>query len=182
MHQIIERAVGAAKLDVATFEAVQRDRSATPAAALIVIVASIAASIGVAIAIGPVALLWTTVGAMVNWILWAALLWLIGTQIIPEPRTRTELGQMLRTLGFAASPGVLRIFVFIPLIGPIIAFIASLWMIATMVVAVRQALNYSSTLRAVGVCIVAWIVASFIIWLIFGAAGLGINAHTGFVV
>lgn len=173
--QILDRALGAARLDVATYEAVEHDSQATWQAAAIVVVASIAASIGVAIVAGPLALLYTTVFTLIQWLIWAALLWLIGTQLLPVEKTEADIGQMLRTLGFAAAPGVLRIFSFIPVIGPIIAFLASIWMVVCTVVAVRQALDFSSTLRAIGVCVVGWIIAAFIIWLILGTAGLGIS-------
>lgn len=173
--QIIERAIGAAKLDVATYESVEHDRSATWQAAVVVITASLAASVGVAIVAGPLALVYITLITLVDWVLWAALLWFIGTQFVPEEKTEADLGQLLRTTGFSASPGVLRLFVFIPVIGPIIAFLATLWMIVTMVVAVRQALDYASTLRAVGVCVAGWLIAAIIIWLFFGASGLGVS-------
>ncbi|WP_196779311.1 hypothetical protein [Salinisphaera orenii] len=173
--QILDRAIGAAKLDVATYEAVEHDSNATLQAALVVIVASLLSSVGVAIALGPSYLILTTVGAVIDWALWATLLWFIGTKLAPEATTEADIGQLLRTLGFAASPGVLRIFVFIPLIGPIVAFLASIWMIVTMVVAARQALDYASTLRAIVVCVAGWLIAALVIWLFFGTAGLGIN-------
>lgn len=175
MARILDRALGAAKLDVATYEAVEHDPQATWQAAAVVVAASIAASIGVASVAGPLALVLTTVFTLIQWVLWAALLWFIGTQLLPEEKTEADIGQMLRTLGFAAAPGVLRIFVFIPLIGPIIAFLASIWMIVCMIVAVRQALDFSSTLRAIGVCVIGWVIAAFIVWLFAGTAGLGIS-------
>ncbi len=174
--QIVERAIGAAKLDVATYEAVEHDRTATVQAAVVIIAASLAASVGVAIFAGPLALVYITITTLIDWVMWAIVLWFIGTQFMPEEKTEADLGQLLRTTGFSASPGVLRVFVFIPLIGPIIAFLATLWMIVTMVVAVRQALDYTSTLRAIGVCTAGWIVAALIIWLFFGASGLGMSA------
>lgn len=181
MHPIIDRAIGAAKLDIATYEAVGHDKSATWQAGAIVILSSLVASIGAAIGFGPLALVATAIGALVEWVLWAGLLWLIGTQFAPEAKTQADLGQLLRTLGFAASPGMLRIFIFIPLIGPIIAFIASLWMVVTMVVAARQALDYTSTLRAVGVCIAGWFIAAVTTWLFLGSSGLGVGSGTGMI-
>ncbi len=95
---------------------------------------------------------------LVGWFIWAALTFLIGTKILPEPQTKADLGELLRTIGFSASPGVLRIFGMIPLLGGLIALAASVWMLVAMVVAVRQALDYTSTGRAVGVCAIGWLV------------------------
>jgi len=65
---------------------------------------------------------------------------------------------LLRTLGFAYAPGLLVIFKFIPLIGFFIDPLVVMLQLAAMTVAVRQALDFNSTIRAVGVCIVAFIV------------------------
>jgi hypothetical protein len=94
----------------------------------------------------------------VGWFIWAGLTFLIGTKILPEPQTKADLGELLRTIGFSASPGVLRIFGMIPLLGGLIALAASVWMLVAMIVAVRQALDYTSTGRAVGVCVIGWLV------------------------
>ena len=83
---------------------------------------------------------------------------MIGTTLLRTPETEADWGQLLRTIGFAQSPGIFRVFGFIPVIGPIIFFATGLWQLATMVVAVRQALDYRSTWRAIGVVVVGFIV------------------------
>jgi hypothetical protein len=113
-----------------------------------------------------------TIGALIGWFIWAGVTYLIGTKLLPEPQTKADMGELLRTIGFSASPGVLRIFGIIPVIGMLVSFAASIWMLVAMVIAVRQALDYQSTGRAVGVCIIGfviqWIVLSTIM-LMFGA-------------
>ena len=77
---------------------------------------------------------------------------LVGTRLLPGPKTEADFGQLLRTLGFSATPGVFQIFGIVPVVGWLIALAASLWQLAAMVVAVRQALDYESTGRAIAVC------------------------------
>ena len=112
------------------------------------------------------------IGALIAWVAWAFLTYIIGTRLLPEPQTRADIGEMMRTLGFAQSPGFLRIFGSIPGVGPLVLGIVSIWMLVAMVIAVRQALDYTSTWRAVGVCLVGWVVAVVItvIFVGFGSA------------
>jgi hypothetical protein len=87
--------------------------------------------------------------------------------VLPEPQTRADLGELLRTLGFSSAPGVIRVAGIIAPLAPVVAAIAALWMIAAMVVAVRQALDYSSTSRAVGVCVLGFVIQLAISALVF---------------
>ncbi|MES1948924.1 hypothetical protein C84B14_16325 [Salinisphaera sp. C84B14] len=171
MQSLTERMIGAAKLQVPTYEEVEHDRGATGQAALIVVLASLAAGIG-ALGGGTIGfLLLNAVAALLGWLIWAAIIWAVGTKLLPEPQTQADVGQLLRTLGFAATPGLLRVFGIIPVIGAIVWFVASIWMLATTIIAVRQALDYHSTLRAVGVCVVGWLIQLLIMALIGGVAG-----------
>ncbi len=94
---------------------------------------------------------------------------------MPEPQTKSDVGELLRTIGFSSAPGVLRIFSFIPLLGGFVSAVVFIWMLATMVVAVRQALDYTSTGRAAAVCIISWviyIVVSLVLGAILGLGGI----------
>ncbi|HNR14712.1 MAG TPA: hypothetical protein PKM59_15505, partial [Thermodesulfobacteriota bacterium] len=95
------------------------------------------------------------------------LTYFIGTKILPESQTQANQGEMLRTIGFASAPGAIRILGIIPGVVPMVFFIAGIWMLAAMVLAVRQALDYQSTLRAVGVCFIGWIVQAVLLGLLF---------------
>jgi len=173
MQSFVQRMIGAARLDVPTYEEVEHDGGATGQAAGVVVLASLAAGIA-ALATGSFGVLvLTTLAALIGWVIWAALIWLIGTKLLPEDQTEADIGQLLRTLGFAASPGLLRVFGFIPLLGPLLLLVVNIWMLVTTVIAVRQALDYQSTWRAVGVCVIGWLVQLLIIGLIGGAAGIG---------
>lgn len=159
MTSFSQRMIGAAKLDAATYEEVEHDSAATGQAAGVVILSSVAAGIGsIGYMDATTAIVLGTVVALVGWLIWAGLTLLIGTKILPSQETEADMGQMLRTLGFATAPGVLRVLGFLPGIGGVIVLAGNIWMLVAMVVAVRQALDYSSTGRAVGVCLIGWVV------------------------
>ncbi len=112
-----------------------------------------------------------TLGALVGWYIWAFLTYFIGTKLLPEPQTQANYGELLRTIGFASSPGLIRVLAIIPALAPFVFLIAGIWMLAAMVIAVRQALDYHSTLRAVGVCVIGWLVQAVIVGLVLAMVG-----------
>jgi hypothetical protein len=165
MATFADRVIGAAMLRVHTYEEVEADRSATGQALAVVLVASVAAGIG-GLATGTFGLLRLSVAAILGWVLWAALIYFIGGRLLPEASTKVDVGELLRTSGFASAPGILRVLGFIPIVGGVILFVVSIWMLIAMVIAVRQALDYRSTGRAIVVCLIGWIVSSILFWLI----------------
>ena len=157
MASFTQRMIGAAKLDVHTYEEVEADRTATGQAMGVVVLSSIASGIG-AVGTGDGAgLVIGAIGALIGWFLWAFVTYLVGTKILPEPQTRSDVGELLRTIGFSASPGVLLVLGIIPGLGVFVSLVVSIWMLAAFVVAVRQALDYRSTGRAVAVCAIGWL-------------------------
>lgn len=159
MTNFAGRVVGAARLDVAVYEEVEADTAATTQAMVVVILASIAAGIGSVGEGGISNIIVGSVAALAGWVVWAFMTYVIGTRLLPEPQTEANTGQLMRTLGFAQAPGLARVFVGAPLVGPLVLLVVSLWMLVAMVIAVRQALDYKSTWRAVAVCLVGWIIA-----------------------
>ncbi len=151
------RLMGAATLDAGMYEGIEADRSTSLQAAMTVVLASLAAGIGAGgwYGVHPLTLAAVSVLACITWVAWAVLIFHIGTHMLPEPQTRVTLGELLRTTGFAAAPGLLQVFAVLPaLSGPV--FVATwVWMLATMVFAVKHALDYTSPWRAVAVCLVA---------------------------
>jgi hypothetical protein len=162
--------IGAAKLDVQTYEEVEADTTAMGQSMGVVVLSSIAAGIGSGSGIG--GLVVGSLAAMIGWFVWAYVTFLIGTKILPEPQTEADVGQLLRTTGFSASPGLLRAFGVIPGIGLLVVGVANIWMLASMVVAVRQALDYESTGRAIGVCLIGWL-ALIAITMVVGVVSIG---------
>jgi hypothetical protein len=167
MTTFTRRLIGAARLDGTVYEEVEADRAATGQAALVVLLSSLAAGIGSTSAgpLTPLAMLFGTIGAFVGWVSWAALTYLIGTRLLPEPQTRADLGELLRTLAFASAPGLLHVIGVVPLLRSPVAVVVHLWMLIAMVVAVRHALDYTSTTRAVAVCAVGWALSIAIFFL-----------------
>ena len=164
----IERMVGAAKLDTRVYEEVEADRTATPQALAVVVLTSAAAGIG--IGEGLRGLLLGTVAGLLGWVIWAWLIYFIGTRWLPEPGTQADTGELLRTIGFATSPGILRVLGVVPALGPIVFVVTTVWTLVAVIVAVRQALDYRSTARAVGVCIIGWLVQVAILVVLGGLA------------
>lgn len=158
MASFTERMIGAARLDVRTYEEVEADTTALGQAMGVVVLSSIATGIGMTGRAGATGLLAGLIAGLAGWFVWAGLTYFIGTRLLPEPQTRADIGQLLRTTGFAAAPGIIRVLGILPILGVVVLFLAGVWMLAAFVVAVRQALDYTSTLRAVGVCLVGWIV------------------------
>ena len=154
---MLRRMIGAAALNVNVYEEVEAERSATLQALLVVLLVSLATGVGSLSSGGVGGLVAGIILGIVGWGLWALITYVIGTTLLRTPGTEADWGQLLRTLGFAQSPGILRVFGFIPVIGPIIFFATAVWQLVTMVVAVRQALDYRSTWRAIGVVIVGFV-------------------------
>jgi len=173
----LHRLIGAAMLDRATYEEVEADPSATPQALAVVVAASVAAAIGAEGMHGGAATLaffaTTSVIALLAWATWALLTFEIGSRLLPTPDTRVDPGELLRTLGFAATPGWLQVIGLIHAAAVPVFIIAQVWMLAATVVAVRQALDYTSTARAIAVCVCGWALViglAAILGLAFGPA------------
>lgn len=157
----------AAKLDIALYEEVEADPSSMSQAIVVVILSSIAAGFGsMHLTSGLGFILTGTISALVSWFVWAFLTYIIGTKLFPEPQTRSSYGELLRTIGFSSAPGLIRIIGIIPGLFGIVFLISSIWMLIAMIIAVRQALDYRSTMRAVGVCIIGWIIQGLILGLL----------------
>jgi hypothetical protein len=161
-----QRLTGVLKLQPATFEEIEASPSATSQAVAVVILASVAAGIGAGLALGPVALLRETVAALVGWLMWAVVTYLIGARLLPEPGTKTDMGELLRVIGFSYAPNLFAIFAFIPLLGGVVRVVVACWLLAATVIAVRQALDYKSTLRAVAVVLIGWLLFVLITTLV----------------
>ncbi|MBL7137037.1 MAG: YIP1 family protein [Candidatus Marinimicrobia bacterium] len=166
-----DRIIRAAKLDINLYEEVEADRGALGQAMGVVVLSSIAAGVGSITRVGFSGIFIGTITALIGWYVWAYLTYFIGTKFLPEPQTEADIGELLRTIGFSSSPGLLRVFGIIPGLGAIVFFAASIWMLVAMVIAVRQALDYKSTLRAVGVCAIGWIVQMLILAILFSILG-----------
>jgi len=172
MSNFIDRVIRASKLDSKVFEEVEADYGAMAQAVGIVVLSSIAAGIGTFSTGGIGGIVFGFIAALVGWLVWSFLTYYIGTRLLPEPETKADYGELLRTIGFASSPGLIRVLGLIPWISNIVFIVAGIWMLVAMVIAVRQALDYKSTLRAIGVCIIGWIIQAAVIFLLLWVFGI----------
>lgn len=161
MTTFVNRMMGAALLNPAVYEEVEADRAATMQAMGVVALSSLAAGVG---ALGPAGSRITTLAgisllAFAVWGIWALLTLQIGARLFPSPRTQADIGQLLRTIGFATAPGMLRVVGVIPGTTAVIFAVTAVWMLMAMIVAIRQALDYTSTARAFAVCALGWAIS-----------------------
>jgi len=171
MTNFKDRIIRAAKLDINLYEEVEADKGAMGQAMGVVVLSSIAAGVG-SIGVGGLGgILMGTIVALIAWYVWAYLTYFIGTKFLAEPQTKADHGELLRTIGFSSSPGLIRVLGIIPGLRAVVFLVASIWMLVAMIIAVRQALDYESTLRAVGVCVIGWIIQALILMLLFSIFG-----------
>ena len=153
----VNRIIRACKLDTTLYEEVEADKSATLQAALVVVLSSLAAGVG-ALSLGASNFLMAPILSLVSWYIWAYLIYLIGAKLFPETTTKSNHGELLRTIGFSSAPGLIRVFGFTPELMSITFIGAGKWMLIAMIIAVRQALDYQSTWRAIGVVLIGFLV------------------------
>ena len=171
MTALTDRMVRAAKLDVNLYEEVEADTGAMSQAVIVVVLSSLAAGIGSITMGGLSGVIFGAIAALVGWYVWAYLTYYIGVKFLPEEQTQSDPGELLRTLGFASAPGLIRVLGIIPGLTGTVFFIAGTWMLIAMVIAVRQALDYESTWRAVGVCVIGWLIQSVLLAVVFAVIG-----------
>ena len=171
MNPFVNRMIRAAKLDVHLYEEVEADKSAMGQAMAVVVLSSLAGGIGFMNVAGLIGLVIGAIGSLVAWYIWAFLTYIIGTKLLPERQTQADIGELLRTIGFSSAPGVIKVFAIIPGLTSTVNFLASMWMLVAMVIAVRQALDYHSTYRAIGVCLLGWLVQVFVFFLLVKMTG-----------
>ena len=163
---MIDRMIRAARLEPQVYEEVEHDQSATVQAMLVVVLGAVAAGIG-ALSGGVLALIAGIIAALVGWAAYAFIAYWVGTRFFKGPHTEATWGQLLRTLGFASSPRLLLVLAIIPAVGFFLGFVVFLWMLATTVVAIRQALDFD-TGRAIATAVVSWLVL-VVVYAIIGA-------------
>jgi hypothetical protein len=172
-NTLLQRLIGAAALDRAIYEEVEADPAATAQAFGVVVASSLAAGVGARglgdITVGGIVFFSSV--ALLTWAAWALVTYEIGARLMPVRETRVDVGQLLRTIGFASTPGLLRVLGIMPAAAMPVFVVTSLWMLAAMIVAVRQALDYRSTARAVAVCVLGWALAltiAIVLGVVFG--------------
>ena len=162
---LFNRIFRAIKIDVELYEEVERDKSATIQAGLVVVLSSMAAGVG-ALQLGASNFLLAPIFSLISWYVWAYIIYFVGVKLFPEKNTKSNHGELLRTIGFSSAPGLLRVFGVTPDLMAVTFIGSAFWMLACMVVAVKSALDYESLWKALGVVIVAWLFQAFFLFLV----------------
>ena len=161
----LNRIIRAIKIDIDLYEEVEADKTATVQAGMVVVLSSLAAGVG-AIHLGASNLLLAPLLSLLSWYVWAYIIYFVGVKMFPDPQTKSDHGELLRTIGFSSAPGIIRVFGFTPTLMTVTFIGSAFWMLACMVVAVKSALDYESLWKALGVVIVAWLFQAFFLFLV----------------
>lgn len=172
MADLTGRMIGAMQADVKTFTEIEADQGAMGQAITVIAIAGVAALIGNIFRSGVVAGVFGLVASLLGYALFALMVFLIGTKVMPEPATKADFNETFRVVGFAASPGVFNVLAIVPFLGPFISFLVGLWSLVIAVVAVREVLDYSNTGRAIIVCLIAF-VTCIVVWMLVMVPILG---------
>ena len=158
-RMLIPRMIRAARLDVSLYEEVEADRTATIQAMVVVLITSVALGIGSYSSVGAIGVAGYVLFGLVGWAVWAYAVYFIGTRLIREPQTEASWGQLARTMGFATTPLLLTILAIIPITIVVIVVVSAayIWRLVAVIIAVRQALDYNSTLKAVAVTMLGFL-------------------------
>tara|TARA_B110000967_G_C18895347_1_gene570205 strand:+ start:3643 stop:4164 length:522 start_codon:yes stop_codon:yes gene_type:complete len=158
----VNRIFRAVKIDPEVFNEVQKDKKATLSAAIVVLLSSTAAGIGAA-SMGVGNFIMAPIFSLISWFVWAYIVYFVGVKLFPDSKTKTTQFALLRAIGFSSAPGIIRIFGFNESLMAVTFIGSAFWMLACMIVAVRETLNYKSLWKALGVVIISWFVQAFIL-------------------
>ena len=161
----LNRVFRSVKIDPEVFNEVQKDKNATISAAFVVILSSSAAGIG-ATSLGASNFILAPIFSLISWFVWAYIVYFVGVKLFPETKTKTTQFALLRAIGFSSAPGIIRIFGFNEDLMTVTFIGSAFWMLACMVVAVKETLYYKSLWKAFGVVIISWLVQAFLLLVI----------------
>lgn len=171
---MIQRMIGAAFFNRNTYEEIEADQGALGQAIGVVLLVTLCGIIGGVIdgLLSGNAVLGIILGVIgglvfgiIRWALWVTIAYLVGGKMLRTGDTETSWSEVGRVIGFAYTPGVLSALWFIPFVGPVFPLVGFCWTLAAVVIAVRQALDFESTGRAIVVVLITGVIG-FIPWAI----------------
>jgi|TARA_Y100000996_G_C22376769_1_gene583383 hypothetical protein len=165
MNKFITRVFRAIKIDADLYEEVEKDKNATFQAGVVVVLSSMAAGVG-AMQLGASNFLYAPILSLLSWYVWAYIIYFVGVKLLPEDNTKSNHGELLRTIGFSSAPGMIRVLGITPDLMTVTFIGSAFWMLACMVVGVRSALDYDSLWRAFGVVFISWILQALLLFII----------------
>lgn len=178
LRLLVNRMVRAAKLHRGLYAEVAADVTATRQAVAVVVITALAAFISDQI--GPPDLTWLGVTAedgggsslgillliigpiiaIVAWLAWSVVAWYVGTRMIAQDSQDVQFLEVARAIGFAQTPSVLGVTLFIPVLGLIIQVGVLFWVLATGFVAIRESMRLTDG-QAAGTMVVS-VIAFFV--------------------
>lgn len=161
-----ERVVGAMSLKASTFQEVEHDTTAMGQAVGVIVLAAVSSGIGWVFSGGLSGIVSGVVTSLIAYAVWALVVWLVGTRVMPDPATKADFPETFRTIAFAAAPGILGIVTIIPFLGWLLMAVIWVWTIAAMVIAVREVLDYTDTVKAVIVVVIGWLIQLIVAFLL----------------
>jgi len=165
----LNRILRSVKIEPEVFNEVQKDRNATLSAAIVVLLSSSAAGIGAA-SMGIGNFIIAPIFSLLSWFVWAYIVYFVGVKLFPDSKTKTSQFALLRAIGFSSAPGIIRVFSFNESLMTVLFIGSAFWMLACMIVAVRETLNYKSLWKALGVVIISWFIQAFFLIAILSMA------------
>jgi hypothetical protein len=183
---MFNRMIRAAKLEVAFYNEVEADTSLNQEALMVVILVSVAAGIGSFLQVlfqgniggAILGLILAAVLGVVGYYIWAYITYFVGTNVF---KGTADVGELLRTLGYASAPKLLSILVFIPCVGALASLAGAIWSLVAGVIAVREALDFDTT-KAVVTVIIGWVIIlilTLIVGVVLGVGAVGLGALGG---
>ena len=165
INLFFNRIYRAIKIDIELYEEVEKDNKATVQAGLVVVLSSLAAGVG-ALQMGMTNFILAPILSLLSWYVWAYVIYFVGVKLFGGKNTKSNHGELLRTIGFSSAPGLIRVFGVTPDVMTVTFIGSAFWMLACMVVAVKSALDYDSLWKAFGVVVVAWLFQAFFLLLV----------------
>ena len=163
---MLERAIRAAILDRRAYQGIAEDPRTTFSALGIVAVAAVAFGLGIRYTpvegseAGPTEVMLVAMSTMmVGWVAWAFVSNVFGTRVLGGKANNRIL---LRALGIAHGPGVLFVLMSIPVIEQPALLVARFWLLASGLVAVREAQGFG-WMQASVTALTGWVVAVIIL-------------------
>jgi len=179
MSRFLDRLFRAARLDTSLYDEVTADTGAMFQAMMAVFIYSAAAAYGSFARAGTAGINFGMITTLLGWYVWAFSAYFVGARLLPDAQTKADRKSVLRALGFASSPGLIRLLGLVPGWSGVTFLVATIWMIVAAVVAIKQALHFESIYRAAGVCLIGWIISAIFQGLMYvlllSAFGLSAN-------
>jgi len=167
MKVLFNRAFRAAKLDDSLFDEVMADTKAMTQSIIVVFIYGAAVAYGTFGRAGVSGINSAIFITLIGWYIWAFSTYIAGVRLFPETGTAADRKAFMRAMGFASSPGWLRLLGLIPGLGGAVFAGTSVWMLVAAVFAVKKALNFTSTYRAAAITVVCWILSTLVQGLMY---------------